>query len=59
MRRTGGSVRIKLLNRRLLCGVRQVRNDGLNAVLDLFRGDVNVLFKDELDKDLRDALDRR
>ena len=55
----GRGVGIELLNGRLLGCFGQVRNDGLNAVLDLLRGDVNVLFENELDEHLRDALDRR
>ena len=51
-------IAVEFLNRRLLGGFRQIRNHGLNAVLNLLRRDVYVLFKNELDEDLRDAFDR-
>ena len=51
-------VGIEFLNRRLLGRFGQIWNDGLDAVLDLLRRDVYVLFEDKRDEDLRDALDR-
>ena len=54
----GRGVGVELLNRRLFGRFGQIRNDGLDAVLDFLRGDVNVFFEHELNEDLRDALDR-
>ena len=52
-------VRIELLDGRLLDGLRQQRQDAVDAVAHFLRGDVGVLLEQERDDDLRDALRRR
>ena len=51
-------VGVELLHRRLFGRFGQIRDDGLDAVLDLLRRDVDVLFENELHENLRDAFDR-
>src|SRR5690606_13644555 len=53
----GSSIGVEFLDRRLLGRIRQIRDDGLDAVLDLLRRDVHILLKDKLNEDLRDTFD--
>ena len=56
---TGGGVRIALLDGRLRDRSRQQRQDAVDAVAHLLRGDVGVLLEREADDDLRHAFGRR
>ena len=52
-------VGIELLDRRLLDGARQLRQDAVHAIAHFLRRDVDVLLEQERNDDGRDALPRR